>query len=81
MIQGIGKGRGNKMPSFHIDFHSGNGKSEVDYLNGAVVRIGKSVGVEAPVNRVLTETLLLLTAGELNADEFDHHPEKLLERF
>lgn len=81
MIQGIGKGRGNKMPSFHIDFHGSSGKSEVDYLNGAVVRIGKSVGVDAPVNRVLTETLLLLTAGELNADEFDHHPEKLLERF
>ncbi|NMC52032.1 MAG: 2-dehydropantoate 2-reductase [Chloroflexi bacterium] len=81
MIQGIGKGRGNKMPSFHIDFHSGSGKSEVDYLNGAVLRIGKSVGVDAPVNRVLTETLLLLTAGELNADEFDHRPEKLLERF
>jgi Ketopantoate reductase PanE/ApbA C terminal. len=33
-----GSGRGGKMPSFHIDLHSGRGKSEVDYLHGAVVR-------------------------------------------
>ena len=34
----VGRGRGSKMPSFHIDLHSGRGKSEVDYLNGAVVK-------------------------------------------
>ncbi|MBN1149005.1 MAG: 2-dehydropantoate 2-reductase, partial [Anaerolineales bacterium] len=28
----VGAGRGGKMPSFHIDLHSGSGKSEVDYL-------------------------------------------------
>ena len=27
----LGKGRGGKMPSFHIDLHAGRGKSEVDY--------------------------------------------------
>ena len=80
LIQGIGKGRGNKMPSFHIDFHSGSGKSEVEYLNGAVVRIGQSVGVEAPVNQMLTETLTLLTEGKLSAADFDHNPGQLLKR-
>ncbi len=28
----IGRGRGGKMPSFHIDLHSGRGKSEVELL-------------------------------------------------
>jgi 2-dehydropantoate 2-reductase len=80
LIQGIGKGRGNKMPSFHIDFHSGSGKSEVAYLNGAVFRIGKSVNVDAPVNAMLTDTLMRMTSGELDPDEFDHAPQKLLKR-
>ena len=42
-----GGGRGGKMPSFHIDLHSGRGKSEVEYLHGAVARIrtgGRSRG-------------------------------------
>ncbi|NOY99110.1 MAG: 2-dehydropantoate 2-reductase, partial [Chloroflexi bacterium] len=59
----LGGGRGGKMPSFHIDLHSGRGKSEVDYLNGAVVRAGEKAGVPAPVNKLLTETLLALTRG------------------
>ncbi|RPJ50809.1 MAG: 2-dehydropantoate 2-reductase, partial [Chloroflexi bacterium] len=37
----VGAGRGAKMPSFHIDLHAGRGKSEVDYLNGAVERYGR----------------------------------------
>jgi 2-dehydropantoate 2-reductase len=71
--------RGAKMPSFHIDLYAGRGKSEVDYLNGAVVRFGAKLGVPTPVNRVLNETLLSLTSGSIDIDSFDHHPEKLLE--
>ena len=73
-----GSGRGAKMPSFHIDLHSGRGKSEVDYLHGAVVRAGEKSGVPTPVNKVLTETLLALTAGKIPLEEFAHQPEKLL---
>ncbi|MCD4671415.1 MAG: 2-dehydropantoate 2-reductase [Anaerolineaceae bacterium] len=76
----IGKGRGDKMPSFHIDLHSGHGKSEVTYLNGAVVRFGEEAGVETPVNRLLTETLTSLTSGALPLETFAHKPEKLLSR-
>lgn len=74
----VGGGRGAKMPSFHIDLHSGRGKSEVDYLNGAVVRAGEEVGVATPVNRLLTETLLQLTNGEIPLEAFAHQPERLL---
>lgn len=73
-----GAGRGGKMPSFHIDLHSGRGKSEVDFLHGAVVRAGEKTGVSTPVNKLLTETLLDLTNGEIQLEEFSHQPEKLL---
>ena len=73
-----GAGRGNKMPSFHIDLRSGRGKSEVEYLHGAVVRAGVKFNVPTPVNKVLTETLLALTNKEIPLEEFAHKPEKLL---
>ena len=72
-----GKGRGEKMPSFHIDLHSGRGLSEVDYLNGAVARFGAQVGVPTPVNYMLNQTLLDLTRGAIALDTFRHRPDKL----
>jgi 2-dehydropantoate 2-reductase len=75
-----GSGRGDKMPSFHIDLHSGRGKSEVEYLHGAIVRAGEKAGVPTPVNKVLTETLLALTNKEIPLEEFAGKPEKLLSK-
>jgi 2-dehydropantoate 2-reductase len=75
-----GAGRGAKMPSFHIDLHSGRGKSEVEYLHGAVVRAGEKFHVPTPVNQVLTETLLALTNKKVPLEEFAHKPEKLLNK-
>jgi 2-dehydropantoate 2-reductase len=74
-----GRGRGAKMPSLHIDLHSGRGKSEVDYLNGAVARFGQQAGVPTPVNRRLNDTLLALTRGELPPTTYSHNPKKLLD--
>ena len=76
----VGGGRGGKMPSFHIDLHTGRGKTEADYLNGAVVRFGEKLGVPTPVNRLLNETMLALASGELPLDTFARQPEKLLSR-
>jgi 2-dehydropantoate 2-reductase len=78
LMRAAGSGRGGKMPSFHIDLHSGRGKSEVDFLHGAVVRAGEKVNVPTPVNRTLTETLLSLTNGEMTLEKYAHQPEKLL---
>lgn len=75
----VGGGRGGKMPSFHIDLHAGRGQSEVDSLNGAIVRFGDQAGVPTPVNRLLTKTLLTLTRGEMPLDAFARQPEKLIE--
>ncbi len=78
LTKALGSGRGDKMPSFHIDLHSGRGKSEVRWLNGAVVRHGEALGVPTPVNRVLTETLEALTVGQADIGHFRRNPEALL---
>ena len=79
MVKAVGGGRGGKMPSFHIDLHAGRGKSEVEWLNGAVVRYGEKVGVPTPVNKQLTGILLSLTRGEIPMARFSGQPDKLLE--
>lgn len=71
-------GRGEKMPSFHLDLHSGRGKSEVDYLNGAVVRHGERLGIPTPVNRMLNTTLQSLASNEIPLDTYTNQPTKLL---
>ncbi len=78
MRQALGKGRGGKMPSFHIDLYSGSGRSEVDFLNGAVVRYGKEAGVKTPVNQGLTELLMKITQGETAKEEFALQPDRLI---
>jgi 2-dehydropantoate 2-reductase len=77
----VGRGRGGKMPSFYIDLNSGLGKSEVDYLNGAVVRYGQQLGLPTPANKLLNATLLALTNGDLSRETFARHPESLLTPF
>lgn len=81
LARGVGGGRGSKMPSFYIDLQRGRKESEVDYLNGAVVRAGKALGLATPANQVLTETLLALAQGEIPRGEFQGQPEKLLRLF
>jgi 2-dehydropantoate 2-reductase len=76
----VAGGRGTKMPSLHIDLHSGRPRSEVTWLHGAVARHGARVNVPAPVNRVLSETLAALHGGTLNRDDFRRQPEALLRR-
>jgi 2-dehydropantoate 2-reductase len=74
----LGRGRGAKKPSFLIDLEAGRDKSEVDYLNGAVVRFGERLGVPTPVNRALNQTLDAIVRGEKDWAEFSGKPEALL---
>ncbi len=78
LVRALGSGRGGKMPSFHIDLHNRRGQSEVDYLNGAVVRFGTRAGVATPVNRFLNATLLSLVNGDLPIETYAGNPDKLL---
>lgn len=80
LSRAAGAGRGAKMPSFHIDLHSGRSKSEVEYLHGEVVKAGEKHNVPTPVNKVLTGTLIALTNKEIPLEEFAKKPEKLLSK-
>ena len=78
LAKAVGGGRGGKMPSYHIDLHAGRKQSEIEWLQGAVVRHGEKLGVPTPVCRLLTQTLLAMVRGEIPIAEFSHQPEKLL---
>jgi 2-dehydropantoate 2-reductase len=72
-------GRGDKMPSFHIDLASGKGRSEVVFHNGAIAAAAEEAGMAAPVNAALNRVLLGLTQGEWSPQTFDGRPDRLLE--
>lgn len=74
----VAKGRGDKMPSFHIDLTSGKRKTEVIYHNGAIAQAGKANGVPTPINKALTDILWKLTREEIDWREFDGNPKRLL---
>jgi len=74
-----GKGRGDKMPSFHIDLYSGRSQSEVKFLNGAVARFGRQLGIPTPVNQVLNDLLLDMVSGKTDRRALAGQPRKLLE--
>jgi 2-dehydropantoate 2-reductase len=78
LARALGQGRGGKMPSFHIDLYGGRGKSEVTFLNGAIVRHGQQVGVHTPINQLLTDLLTQLTRGDIPLETYARQPEKLL---
>lgn len=76
--QVIRHGRGDKMPSFHMDLVGGKGCSEVAFHNGAIAAAGRACGVPAPVNAALNDVLLKLARGELDRAAYDGRPERLL---
>ena len=76
----VGGGRGGKMPSFHIDLYSGRGKSEVDQLNGAIVRVGNEHNYPMPVNQTLNSILMDLIMGIQPLEEYANKPERLIEQ-
>lgn len=61
LLRAVATGRGSKMPSLWYDL--ARGRTEVAYLNGAVVRWGAAVGVPTPVNALLTRLVEDLRAG------------------
>lgn len=74
----LSKARGGKMPSLQIDLQAGRPRSEVEYLNGAVVRAGAQCGVSTPVNRVLSEVLTGLANGTIARQQYFNQPDHLM---
>lgn len=76
--QVITHGRGDKMPSFHIDLASGKGRTEVAFHNGAIAAAGRRAGVATPVNAALNDVLVGLTQGRIRRETFDGRPDRLI---
>ncbi|HEY43147.1 MAG TPA: ketopantoate reductase family protein [Anaerolineae bacterium] len=74
----VSTGRGDKLPSFNYDI--ARGRSEVGWLNGAVVDEGARVGVPTPANHTLTEVMLGLVEGRIDPDQYRNRPERLVRK-
>lgn len=70
-------GRGTKMPSLQLDLVAGRTTTEIDALNGAIVRAGQRLGIAAPVNQTLTELLKGIATGQLIWTDYQDQPAKL----
>ncbi len=73
----VGSGRGQKMPSFHIDLYAGHHRNEVEFLNGAVVRYADAKKIDVPVNRGYYKILTALAENRLPLDYYRKRPVKL----
>lgn len=52
-----GKELGHHYPSMHQDLIQNHRLTEVDYINGAVARLSKEYGLEAPYNTLITDLI------------------------
>jgi ketopantoate reductase len=52
----------NLKSNIQVDLERGN-KTEVDYINGAIVREGERVGFDTPVNRMVVDMVKEIEAG------------------
>ena len=78
LIRMVGGGRGDKLPSFHLDLKAGRAKTEVGYLNGAIARHAEHVGLSVPINQKLSEILESIVSGKVSWEEYRNRPEKLV---
>ncbi len=76
----VGKARGSKMPSLALDLSSQSQSSEVEVLNGAVVREGNRLNVPVPVNTILYETLKAMMKGEIPRDSMKGNINAMIEK-
>jgi 2-dehydropantoate 2-reductase len=75
----VAKGRGDKRPSLWIDLDSQRGQTEVDWLNGAVVRAAEPLGIPTPVNRTLTRLVTEIAHNPALRAEYAGNPKALLQ--
>ncbi|MFA5255398.1 MAG: ketopantoate reductase C-terminal domain-containing protein, partial [Candidatus Omnitrophota bacterium] len=66
-VESVCKATGANVSSMLQDVLSAK-RTEIDYMNGAIVRQGKALGIPTPVNEVLTN---LIKTIESNYEEGD----------
>jgi 2-dehydropantoate 2-reductase len=63
----VSRGGGEHRPSMGQDMVKGR-RTEIEYLNGFVVKKGEEVGIPAPTNAILTDIVKRVERGELRPD-------------
>lgn len=61
-VEGVAKATGANISSMLQDVLSGK-RTEIDFINGAIVRQGKSLGIPTPVNEVLANIVKTIEAS------------------
>jgi 2-dehydropantoate 2-reductase len=74
----VAGGRGGKEPSLLRDLRGGRGRSEGEFIYGAIARQAAAIGVPAPTNAGLWHVLGGIARGELRWEEYRGNPERLL---
>jgi 2-dehydropantoate 2-reductase len=75
----VSGGRGGKPPSLLVDMRSGRTQAEIDELNGAIVKAGKTTGVKTPVNTALVDIVHDLLEGKADRAEWRRNIDRLVE--
>jgi 2-dehydropantoate 2-reductase len=58
---------GDLKPSMLQDFERGR-PTEIDFINGYVADVGRTMGIPTPANAAIVETVYAITRGELRPD-------------
>jgi len=76
--QQVAGGRGSKLPSLQAALHAGATRTEIAWLNGAVVQAADNLKRYAPVNHALALTLADIITERTLWETYRHKPEMLL---
>lgn len=74
----VAGGRGGKEPSLLRDLRAGRGRSEGEFIYGAIAAQAAALGMAAPVNAGLWRVLGGITRGELRWDDYRGQSDRLL---
>jgi 2-dehydropantoate 2-reductase len=74
----LARARGGKDPSLLLHVRSRAVRSEVEWMNGAVARVGEATGIATPVNHRLTELVSEVSGNHDRRAWFRHRPDRLL---
>lgn len=75
----VGGARGGKPPSLREHARSGSGMSEVDWLNGAVVRAGSTCAVATPINSALVELMAEVAVNRELSSQLAGNPARVVD--
>jgi 2-dehydropantoate 2-reductase len=74
----VSGGRGDKPPSLLVDMRNGRAQSEIDELNGAIMKAGKTSKVPTPVNAALVGIVHDLLEKKVDRAEWRRNIDQLV---